>query len=72
MTREETKKCIEVMKHFEDGGEIEVKGRFDENDKWQKTSRPVWNWAHEIYRIKRMKSIKVTIDEKIYIQEHLS
>ena len=65
MTREETKKCIEVMKHFEDGGEIEVIDRFDENDKWQKTSRPVWNWAHEIYRIKPQ-LMKATEEEKSY------
>lgn len=68
MTREETKECRIVMQHFEDGGEIEVIDRFYKDDIWQKTSKPTWNWAQEIYRIK-LSSIKMTEEERLHILE---
>jgi len=52
-----------IMIHFGNGGEVEVIDRSDKDGKWQKTSRPVWNWAYENYRIK-FPSIKVTKKEK--------
>jgi len=69
MTREEIKKAIEVMQHFADGGEVEVIDHSDKNDKWQKTSCPVWNWAFENYRIKPQ-SMKVTEEEMEFIKAH--
>lgn len=67
MTREETKKAIEVMQHFEDGGEIEVIKRSDKKAKWEKTLSPLWDWHTFDYRIK--KSMKVTEEEKEIISK---
>ena len=63
MTREETKKCIEVMQAYVDGKEIEVKNPDNEKDNWQITRNPVWSWARLNYRIKPQ-PMKVTEEEK--------
>lgn len=47
MTREDTKKAIEVMQAWVDGAEIEF---FD--SKWLAIADPVWNWDKGPYRVK--------------------
>lgn len=49
---------IEVMQHYEDGGEIEVY----KNDRWTKGVNPIWDWDTFDYRIKEQKQ-KVTIEK---------
>lgn len=50
-TREETKKMIEVMQHYVDGGEVEMEDCFG-NWQWQEAYMPSWNWIEGSYRIK--------------------
>lgn len=64
MTREETKKCIEIMQAYVDGEEIEVLRSLDSD--WEKTSYPQWDWDSYTYRIKP-KPMKVTEEEKDYM-----
>ena len=48
-----TKEMIEVMEHFDKGGEVECaeKGYAD----WEVVTKPLWNWIDYEYRIKRQK-----------------
>ena len=62
MTREETKKAIEVMQHYADGGEIECKWILSEDD-WRSEEQPRWYWNTHDYRIKQQ-AMKVTEKEK--------
>ena len=63
MTREETKKCIEVMKHFEDGGEVQILVYdYGGRQEWEDFPNPDWNWDYHTYRIKPQ-LMKVTEEE---------
>ena len=63
MTREETKKAIEVMKHFEDGGEVQILVYdYGGRQEWEDFPNPDWNWDYHTYRIKPQ-SMKVTEEE---------
>lgn len=67
MTREETKKAIEVMQAFVDGKEIEV---LTTDKKYCKTVNPKWNWfnnSNSIYPEYRVctNNAKDTKDEMI-------
>ena len=69
MTREETKKCIEVMQYFEDGGEVQILVYdYDERQEWEDFPNPDWNWDYHTYRIKPQ-SMKVTQEEKKIISK---
>ena len=68
MTREETKKCIEVMQGYVDGKEIEYYTK-DFDDFWEGNDSPGWNWAGYKYRIKTQQvSIPATEGELKKIQ----
>ena len=71
MTREETKKCIEVMQYFEDGGEVQILV-YDHGGRqeWEDFPNPDWNWDYHTYRIKPQ-SMKVTEEEKKIIGRSL-
>lgn len=45
-----TKEMIEVMQAYEDGKQIQVAPKNDED--WGDISRPYWNWIANDYRIK--------------------
>lgn len=68
MTKEETKKCIEVMQAYVDGAEIEYNTRYADDD-WknlkdrsEKYSKiPSWDWINVNYRIK-----KKTLDQSVF------
>lgn len=61
------KEMIEVMEHYTDGGEIELKGRGENDTKWRELlGIPSWNWQDYNYKIKKQ---KVTI-EKWLIEEN--
>ncbi len=51
MTREETKKCIEVMQAYVDGKEIEANVSCGDAT-WNVVDDILWNWWSNIYRIK--------------------
>ena len=54
------KEKIEVMEHYENGGEVEyVETGFDG---WEVASHPTWNWYDYEYRIRHFKQ-KVTIEK---------
>ena len=55
------KEMIKVMKHYENGGEVEMKAKDENNTKWRIGS-PFWNWVSFEYRIKEQKQ-KVTIEK---------
>ena len=64
MTREETKKAIEVMQHFENGGEVQILVYdYGGRQEWEDCSNPDWNWDYHTYRIKPQ-PMKVTEEEK--------
>ena len=68
MTREETKKCIEVMQHFENGGEVQILVyNYGGRQEWEDCSNPDWNWDYHTYRIKPQ-PMKVTEEEKILLK----
>ena len=50
MTREETKKCIEVMRAFLEGKEIQMYSHV--NKKWEDNPNPSFQWGYCDYRIK--------------------
>lgn len=52
MTREETKKCIEVMQAYVDGTEVETRGDSIGNHLWYVEEDPAWKWSFCLYRIK--------------------
>ena len=64
MTREETKKCIEVMQAYVDGKTVGYM-RNDGNGNlfFSESKSPAWNWFHENYIVKPQ-SMKVTEEEK--------
>lgn len=56
MTREETKKAIEVMQAYVDGKDIEYRARTNERENWNSWSfyrecNTSWNWNYNEYRI---------------------
>ena len=57
---------IEVMQHYENGGEVEYREKGSTKD-WRKNNDPYWVWDIYDYRIKKPKQ-KVTI-EKWLIQD---
>ena len=53
MNREETKKAIEVMQHYADGGDVQL--RSSEGERWfdlASMCTPRWQWVTFEYRIK--------------------
>ena len=52
---------IEVMMHYENGGEIECADTGF--DVWGTVSNPLWNWVDYEYRIKEEPNQKVTIEK---------
>ena len=68
MTREETKKCIEVMQAYVDGKTVGYM-RNDGNGTlfFSESKSPAWNWFHENYIVKPQ-SMKVTEEERILLQ----
>ena len=64
MTREETKKCIEIMQAYVDGKTVGYM-RNDGNGTlfFSESKSPAWNWFHENYIVKPQ-SMKVTEEEK--------
>ena len=63
MTREETKKCIEVMQAYVDGKTVGYM-RNDGNGTlfFSESKSPAWNWFHENYIVKPQ-PMKVTEEE---------
>ena len=57
MTREETKKAIELMQAYVDGAEIENK--YIETNRWIKCLYPSWNWDQVDYRIKTHSQVEI-------------
>lgn len=49
MTREETKRAVEVMNAYINGKEIEYKNAICD---WESTNSPCWNWDSLDYRVK--------------------
>ena len=56
----ELKKMIEIMQHFENGGEVEINSK--NGNCWTKITSPSWDWVYHEYRIKPKKQ-KVTIEK---------
>ena len=56
------KEQIEIMTHYLNGGEIEVKGKKEEDTEWGLCDYPIWDWVAFEYRIKEKKQ-KVTIEK---------
>ena len=54
---------INVMQHYEAGGEVELKRKNENDTKWS-TTFPTWNWTDYEYRIKEPK-------QKVIIQKWL-
>ena len=71
MTREETKKCIEVMQAYVDGKTVGYM-RNDGNGTlfFSESKSPAWNWFHENYIVKPQ-PMKVTEEEKEIISKTL-
>lgn len=65
MTREETKKCIEVMQAFVDGKVIEAKY----NETWEDVE-PGWSWGDnpEAYRIKPEPHLRPYKNQKEFLK----
>ena len=57
------KEQIEIMTHYLNGGEVELKRKNENDTKWR-TSFPCWDWTDYEYRIKEPK-------QKIIIQKWL-
>ena len=57
----ELKKMIEIMQHYENGGEVENKEKHSDDAKWI-LACPVWNWDSFDYRIKPEKQ-KIIIEK---------
>lgn len=45
------KEKIEVMSHFENGGEILYKGTAEPDLAYKRASTPIWNWSNYVYKI---------------------
>ena len=56
------KEQIEIMTHYLNGGEIEIRLKNNNRDNWRPTNNPSWNWNTYTYRIKEEKQ-KVTIEK---------
>ena len=56
------KEQIEIMTHYLNGGEIEIRLENNNRDNWRPTNNPSWNWNIYDYRIKEPKQ-KVTIEK---------
>ena len=56
----ELKEMIEVMQHYENGGEVEYREKGSTKD-WRKNNDPYWVWDTYDYRIRELKE-KVTIE----------
>ena len=71
MTREETKKCIEIMQAYVDGKTVGYM-RNDGNGTlfFSESKSPAWNWFHENYIVKPQ-PMKVTEEEKKIIGRSL-
>ena len=69
MTREETKKCIEIMQAYVDGKTVGYM-RNDEKGNlfFSESESPAWNWFHENYIVKPQ-PMKVTQEEKEIISK---
>lgn len=52
-----TKEMIEVMTHFENGGEVESLNITVTISTWLNSKEPTWNWKDFIYRIKQPERI---------------
>jgi len=55
MNREDTKKALEVMEHYVNGGEVEVQNEFG-RWQWQEIFEPAWDLVSSNYRIKKATS----------------
>ena len=69
MTREETKKCIEVMQAYVDGEEIENRWKGENEGDWKSTETPNWFWNTHDYRIKPQPRKVTQIQAKIIFQK---
>ncbi len=58
----ELKEMIKVMQHYDNGGEVEYKGKNEEDTEWGLCDYPIWDWNIFKYRIKEQKQ-KVTIEK---------
>ena len=56
------KEMIEVMKHYDTGGEVEFITKGYIGTRWETVTLPSWDWSHFDYRIKHLKQ-KVTIEK---------
>ena len=56
----ELKEMIEIMQHFENGGDVEISSK--NGNCWTKITSPSWDWVYHEYRIKPEKQ-KVTIEK---------
>ena len=56
----ELKEMIKVMRHFENGGEVEYKSGACIT--WERCSNPIWDWFNCVYRIKGQRK-KITIEK---------
>lgn len=57
MTKEETKNAIEVMQGFCNGKTIQVRFK-NQDDNWDDTQHPCWDWTVNDYRIKPEKYVR--------------
>ena len=60
MNREETRRAAEVMLHFADGGEVEIRipGSEGYMGEWSKSPTPTWQWGEFDYRKAPPKPVK--------------
>ena len=58
----ELKEMIKVMQHYDNGGEVEYKGKNEDDSEWGLCDYPIWDWNIFEYRIKEQKQ-KVTIEK---------
>ena len=66
------KEMIEVMEHYDNGGEVEfITKEYNIGTRWETVTLPSWDWSYFDYRIKQLKHLKqkVTI-EKWLIEEN--
>lgn len=61
-----TKEMIEVMQAYENGEEIESKGKFKDGNCWHSDHFPVWDWLLMDYRIKHKASTRLEVANKFF------
>ena len=61
------KEQIEIMTHYLNGGEVELK--YPDEPEWVKDNKPCWDWDTFEYRIKEQKQ-KVTIEKWLCIDDY--